>query len=913
MTTNFKALNLEPHQQQEFVRFFFNMPEKAPSTVRFFNRGEFYTLHGDDATLASSCRTLQIKCMGTKPQLSYVCLNKAAFESLLRELLLFRQYRVEVYTRSNQGKSTNDWKCEYKGSPGNLTQFEEVLFETSTIDFSNWVMAVKVVQNRDIAVACVNIPEGKFSVCEIQDNESFSELEGMIAQVTPKEAIMPLGDSVELNTIKSLFDRNGILLAKLKKSDFSSNDVLQDLKRLLFFHEDQQRNAAVFPETNLKEAMGCVNALINFLELIKDDQHFNQFKMSTIETHRFVRLDLAALQALNVLPKPGTKITSGGAAVSKSSSLKGLLDNCITTQGRRLLEQWIKQPLRDYNIINERLDVVVSLVKDSTTRSVIVKDVLPRMSDLMPLARKLLSKRANLQDCYRVYQTVRNLPKLIKTLTDMEHECIKSSIADPLKDIAMDMQNYLAMIEQTLDLDLVDRGEFLVKPSYDEDLSELHEEKEKLLLKMQKIQRKVADDLELEVGKTIKLDYTEQHGYFLRVTLKEEPALRKRKNYTIIATIKGGVRFTNDQLSSLNDEYRKINNRYIEQQKYITQEIFEIASGYANSLKTINMYVAKLDVLTSFAVAAVNARVPYVRPKIHKEGSGILNLKKLRHPCIEDNSHISYIPNDVEFDKNCKIMYIITGPNMCGKSTYIRSVGTCVLMAQIGSLVPCEEANISLVDGIHVRVGADDCQLKGISTFMLEMIETSSIIRTATDKSLVIIDELGRGTSTYDGCGIAWAIAEHLAQNLKSFSLFATHFHELSRLAEENTNVENLHVTAVVTENTITPLYQVRKGECDKSYGIYCARMVGFPDDVIQESVNYQTKLEDLEGMKHINNFEQPIKRKLVKEADAVIKNVMNKLKTLNSENNDDDENILKTIKSELDSQENLFLKGLVS
>nr|CAH7723010.1 unnamed protein product [Callosobruchus chinensis] len=906
LTLHFRALSLDISSFQ-----------KPPSTVRFFNRGEYYTLHGDDATLASSCRSLQIKSMGSKPQLSYVCLNKAVFESLLRDLLLFKQYRVEVYTRSNQGKSTNDWKCEFKGSPGNLTQFEEVLFETSAIDFSNWVMAVKIVQNRsnlqDIAIACVNIPEGKFTVCEIQDNESFSELEGIIAQITPHEAIMPVGDSAELNTIKTLFDRNGILLAKLKKSDFASNDILQDLNRLLFFFEDQQRNAATFPETNLKEAMGCVNALITFLDLIKDDKNFNQFKISTIETNRFVRLDVAALQALNVLPKPGTKTTSGGAAVSKNSSLKGLLDNCVTSQGRRLLEQWIKQPLRDYNLINERLDVVVSLIKDPNTRSVVVKEMLPRMSDLMPLARKLLSKRANLQDCYRVYQTVMNLPRLIKTLTEMEYQCIKSTIADPLQDIAADMQNYLAMIQQTLDLDLVDRGEFLVKPSYDDDLRALHEQKEALISIMHRVLRKVADDLELEVGKTVKLDYTEQHGYFLRVTLKEEQALRKRKNYTIITTIKGGVRFTNDKLSSLNEEYRTLKTRYIEQQKYITEEIFEIASGYANSLKTINMYVAKLDVLASFATAAINARIPYVRPKIHKEGSGILKLKKLRHPCIEDQSHISYIPNDVELDRNDKIMYMITGPNMCGKSTYIRSVGTCVLMAQIGSLVPCEEAEISLVDGILVRVGADDCQLKGISTFMLEMIETSSIIRTATDKSLVIIDELGRGTSTYDGCGIAWAIAEHLVQNIESFSLFATHFHELSRLAEENDTVENLHVTAVVTENTITPLYQVRKGECDKSYGIYCARMVGFPEDVIKEAVDYQTKLEDLEGMKHINNFEQPIKRKLIKEADAVIKDSISKLKALMDEANGDEEAILEKWKSELNSHENLFLKGLIS
>ncbi|KAJ8942686.1 hypothetical protein NQ314_010010, partial [Rhamnusium bicolor] len=645
---------------------------KPPSTVRFFNRVDYYTLHGEDANIGANFTSAAIKYMGDQPKLSYVCLNKSNFELLLRELLLV------------------------------------------------------------LAISCINITEAKFEVCEINDNECFSELEGLIAQVGPKECIIPVGDSAELVSLKNVLERNGILVAKVKKSDFSDDDINQDLNRLLFFHEDQQRNASALPETNLKEAMGCLQALIRFLNLIGNEANFNQFKLSTLDAHRFVRLDNAALYALNVLPKPGSQTAESSILnpnAAKTDSLKGLLENCVTAQGRRLLEQWIKQPLKDYNLINDRLDVVEALVKDPETRTLLIKDNLPRIADLMALSKKMSCKKARLQDCYRVYQTVSSIPNVIQILRNTESKCVKAMLIDPISDIIADLQNYQSMIEQTLDLDLVDRGEFLVKCSFDDDLNgrlSMHRfyryiqgyytlRKKELVKKIQKLLRHAAEDLDFEEGKTIKLECNDQHGYFFRVTLKEEQALRKSKNYKILDAIRGGVRFTNSKLTDLNKDYESIKEEYMERQKTVLAEIFEVA--------------ATIDVLASFAVAAVSARIPYIRPKLHKEGTGILKLKKVRHPCLEVQDRVSFIPNNVNFDQEDKVFHIITGPNMCGKSTYIRSVGICVLMAHIGSLVPCEEAEISLVDGI--------------------------LVRSATKNSLVIIDELGRGTSTYDGCGIA--------------------------------------------------------------------------------------------------------------------------------------------------------------
>jgi len=417
---------------------------------------------------------------------------------------------------------------------------------------------------------------------------------------------------------------------------------------------------------------------------------------------------------------------------------------------------------------------------------------------------------------------------------------------------------------------------------------------------------------------TVKLENDSRYGHCFRVTRKDEKHIRQKKQYEHLITVQKGVLFTTRTMKSHSADYRAVFEEYTAKQAELVQKCVAVVATYVPVIEEMREMISNLDVLLSFAHASVSASTPYVRPQMTIAGNGDIILKQARHPCIEamEDTGNSFIPNDVSLVRGDSHFQIITGPNMGGKSTYIRTVGIVALMAQIGCFVPCEEAQLSITDCILARVGAGDSQLRGVSTFMQEMLETSFILRAASEKSLIIIDELGRGTSTYDGFGLAWAISEHLATEVKGFCLFATHFHELTALANEVPGVKNMHVSALAEENKLTMMYQVKEGACDQSFGIHVAEMVHFPEEVIQMAKRKAAELEDFGEGHQSNDNTDPNKRQLTekKQAEQLIENFLNDFALLPLDQLSDEEAMARTqqLQEKLLAQDNPTVKRLL-
>ncbi|CAH2047203.1 unnamed protein product, partial [Iphiclides podalirius] len=887
---------------------------KPPTTVRIFDRNEYYSVHGEDATTAARevfSSVSNIKKMGLEPdRLDYLVLSKGNFEILIRKLLLVRRYRVEIYVPEGSSKNS-EWRLEYKGSPGNLSQLEEALGEGlgTANNSAPCLMAVNfktdaVTKGRLLGVACLTAAEYQFCVSEFTDDDLLTELETITVQMAPTECLVVQGDNEDQKALKKVMERTDVTVTKLKRGEFSTEGLVQDLNRLLRFKEGQQKDANAYPETAKELAMGCLAAGIKYTALTSDSTNFGRFQLCGIQADGYLHLDAAALKALNVLPELGDNCNA------PSRSLYGLLDRCRTQHGKRLLAQWLRQPLRDTHLINERLDVVEALVGNSSLRLQLHDDHLRRVPDLQALARRLARRRAGLQDCYRIYQAIDRLPSLLQCLAQADSATIHSSLAEPISELHGDLEKFQQMIETTVDMEAVERGEFLVKPSFDEQLQNLREQLDNLQSKGEKELRTAASNLDLEAGKSIKLENNPQNGFYFRITIKEEQAIRGNKKYTIIDTVKGGVRFKNSALDSLTEDYVQTKEAYEKEQDKVVSEIINIATGYSECLFSLSHVLSRLDVLVSFAVAATGAPSPYCRP-LFAEGADELVLKELRHPCLEVQEGVSYIPNDVVFKRGECLMHVVTGANMGGKSTWMRSAGAACVMAQAGALVPAKEARLPALRALLARVGAADREQRAQSTFMLEMFETAAVLRTATPNSLVLIDELGRGTSTYEGCGIAWAIAEKLATECQCFCMFATHYHELTRLAALHPGlIANSHAEASVVGQQLVLLHKIVPGPAAHSLGLHVAKLADLPDSIIQYAEEKQAQLET-----NLFEIESSVESQESSEGQQIILDFLRKCKQIQETFKSDEEMMeeINKLKQELLQKNSKYVQSLMT
>lgn len=422
---------------------------------------------------------------------------------------------------------------------------------------------------------------------------------------------------------------------------------------------------------------------------------------------------------------------------------------------------------------------------------------------------------------------------------------------DQLKGTLEDFSKLREMLEQCIDIGKAKQNDYIINPRFSPDLSQIDTEINKVKRKIEDLRRKVEDDL--ECNKPVNLVESQMHTFVFECDKKEGDAgmrkQHKKYNYKIISIKNKIMSFSVQELKDLVREYNELEDQYRALQNELVLKVLEIASTYYPLLETVSSIVSQLDVLCAFAM--VSSTHQYVKPLICPEEKEQVYLIESKHPLIHIQDPATCINNDCRMVRNKTNLQIITGPNMGGKSTYIRQVAICVLLAHIGCFVPCSKAEIPIVDCIIARVGASDHQLRGISTFMAEMLEASCMLKTATKRSLIIMDELGRGTSTNEGFGLAWAIAEYIATEINCFCLFATHFHEMTAMEQELPNVKNLYVSALAVGDQLTMLYKVKEGVIDRSYGIHVAEMLKFPEEVLKEAKALANELENFQEVSY--------------------------------------------------------------
>lgn len=837
MSSNIDVRFAGTGNEKQFIR---QLHEKDASTIRFIdhNNKDYFTCLEDDAELIADEIYKTRSVIKTSDKTKYVTISPQVFQNVLKFCLLEKQFRVEIY-------NNRTYQLLVSGTAGNLEGISKeygINFEFQDCSSSS-IAAIKL-QGNSVGV-CI-IEDSKIYFCEFEDNELYSNLEGLLLQFGIKEVVLPnLSEKKLLQVINKI---GNVVVSTI--SAFNTKNIEQDLVKLL----EEDNIQMIFSSKGMKLteyslSLSCCNALVAYLELLENDS--KHFTVDKYDLSAYMKLDSSTIKALNVFPE--FKSTS-------INSIFELLNKCKTSGGSRLLSQWLKQPLTNVEAIEERQSLVQLLMEDASLR-VAVQNVLTQVPDIKRLLKKMtiaIGKTGNenkkLEDLVRLYQLVLVLPELIEVLKDQGDIVIRYWL-DPISKHHQALLKFQELVETTVDLkglsDL--NSNFDIRPEFDASLVSINERKQSSLEQIKQLHLQVADDLNMDLEKKLKLEQHQQHGYCLRLTRNDSVVLRNNKNYIELQTVKAGVYFTTTQLRKLSQVYSNSCDEYNIKQRELIREVLSISLTYQGVFSVLSLDLSHLDVITSFANVALLAPTTFTKPKLIPMNSKErrISLHDSRHPLLEVQDHVDFIPNDVLMGN--KFFNIITGPNMGGKSTYLKQIATTGLMAQVGSFIPAElGAELPVFDAILSRVGAGDSQLKGLSTFMIEMLETSSILATATSNSLLIIDELGRGTSTYDGFGLAWSILEHLIQTKKCFALFATHFHELNKLAEKYPHsVENLHVVAYVeNKDDITLMYKIEPGISSKSFGINVAEMVKFPPKIINMAKRKADELQNDENLK---------------------------------------------------------------
>ena len=800
------------------MQHYLQTKEKYSDCILFYRLGDFYEMFFEDAINVSRELELTLtgKDCGQEERAPMCGIPYHAAEGYIAKLIE-KGYKVAICEQLEDPKVA-------KGivkrdvikvvTPG--TVVEGTLLEEKK---NNYLMSIYK-EGIYFGIAVCDISTGDFFATEIKEDNNFPKLLDEISRYNPSEIVVNqmMKESVsEVGYIKQRFN-SFISVEENFISDYQKIENEFDLT-------DDKGTKLSSIKTKLF-AVSAINGLMSYINDTQKARMENLNKIIIYNKEKYMSLDINARRNLELTEKLRDK--------SKKGTLLWVLDKTETSMGGRLLRRWISDPLIDITDINRRLDAVKELKENAMFRDDIC-ELLKKVYDIERLAGKISYGTANARDLISLKNSVSQLPALKEVLSDSKSEMLRNLYEglDTLQDVYKLIDSAIVEDPPT---SVKDGG--IIKKGYDEVIDELIDATtngKRWLIDLENKEKQ-------ETGiKNLKIGYNKIFGYYIEVSksfVKMAPERYIRKQ-----TLTTGERYITEELKNLENQIIGAQEKVVVLEYDAFAKVRSEIEESAKRLQLAATTVAKIDVLSSFAKVA--EEMNYTRPNV--DTGSIINIKNGRHPVIEKILPAgAFVENDSYLDEDENRLAIITGPNMAGKSTYMRQVALITLMAQIGSFVPAEEANIGVVDKIFTRVGASDDLSMGESTFMVEMMEVASILNNATNKSLVILDEIGRGTSTYDGLSIAWAVAEYILDKnvCGAKTLFATHYHELVGLEEKLPGIKNYHIAVKEKGEDVIFLRKILAGGTDESYGVHVAKLAGVPKAVTKRANEILRALE---------------------------------------------------------------------
>lgn len=781
---------------------YLNIKEENKDAIVMFRLGDFYEMFFDDAIVVS--KELEIALTGK---------NAGAVERVPMCGVPFHAASGYIQRLVDNGHRVAI--VEQLSDPGKRGIVERgvvqiitpgTIFDESLTNSRNNYIAALIAFDFNYTLAFCDITTGEFKVVNIDKKENL--LMNQLQTMDVKEVVCLSEQPREFNDILvSIYD----------------NDTYNDAY------------ARIFENISDLKQIKTATLLLNYLLDTQKRELEHLQIIEEINNNDYVTMDLYTKKSL--------ELTSNTRNNEKYGSLFWLLDQTKSAMGSRLLKQWIERPLLNQEQIEERLDIVEIFTNQFIQRESI-KEIIKEIYDLERLSSRIAFGNINARDLKWISASLKVLPELKEQLLSLEEPLI-TALANQI----VDLHHITSLIDQAIvdNPPLTVKEGNIIKDGFNEELDELRyirDHGKQWLATFEQEERERTGIKGLKVG------YNRVFGYFIEVTKANLPLVKEEFQYTRKQSLSNAERFVTPELKEMESKILSAQDKMVKLEYALFSEVRNFIKQDVHTIQDVAKVIAKIDVYQSLAM--ISSENSYVRPIFNQ--SKEFKIVGGRHGVIEKVMPSGkYVSNDVDVDRKNPVL-LITGPNMGGKSTYMRQIALIALMAQIGCFVPCEKANVPLFDQIFTRIGASDDLISGQSTFMVEMLEANNALRFATANSLIIFDEIGRGTATFDGMAIAQAMIEYIASKIQCITLFSTHYHELTFLEEKGLGIKNVHASASIDNDNLVFLYRIKPGRSNKSYGVNVAKLAKLPEEVLQRANVLLVALEENNIEHHLSN-----------------------------------------------------------